>query len=74
MENMKKQEQGALLEFDVNIDSKVLYDYLLKHTYSGMQGILSTIVGVLMIMMFLSGEGILYLIFGIVVIVYAHFL
>lgn len=73
MENMKKQEQGALLEFDVNIDSKVLYDYLLKHTYSGMQGILSTIVGVLMIMMFLSGEGILYLIFGIVVIVYIPF-
>ena len=73
MENMNKQEQDALLEFDVNIDSKVLYDYLLKHTYSGMQGILSTIVGVLMIMMFLSGEGILYLIFGIVVILYIPF-
>ena len=79
MENMEKQEKqeqqekNALLEFDVHIDSKVLYDYLLKHTYSGMQGILATVVGALMIMMFLSGEGILYLIFGIVVIVYIPF-
>ena len=76
MDNMNKQEQQeqvALLEFDVNINSKVLYDYLLKHTYSGMQGILSTVIGALMIMMFLSGEGILYLIFGIVVILYIPF-
>lgn len=79
MENMDKQEiqtqqeQEVLLEFDVNINAGVLYDYLLKHTYSGLQGILATVIGTLLIMMFLSGSGILYLIFGIVVIIYIPF-
>lgn len=73
MENMVKQEENVLLEFDVKINANVLYDYLLKHTYSGMQGILATVIGILLIMMFLSGSGLLYLIFGIVVIVYIPF-
>ncbi|MBR1691672.1 MAG: YcxB family protein [Lachnospiraceae bacterium] len=67
---MEKQEDTALLEFDVHINAGVLYDYLLKHTYSGLQGILATIIGILLILLFLSGSGILYLIFGLVVIVY----
>lgn len=66
----QNMDSEALLEFDVHINAGVLYDYMLKHTYSGLQGILATVIGVLLIMLFLSGSGILYLIFGIVVIVY----
>jgi len=70
METTDKQERAALLEFDVNMNTGVLYDYLLKHTYSGLQGIVATIIGILLIMLFLSGSGFLYLILGIVVIFY----
>lgn len=66
----KENTKEALLEFDVHMNAGVLYDYLLKHTYSGLQGIMATVIGALLIMLFLSGKGILYLIFGIVVIVY----
>lgn len=70
MEEVDGKEKEALLEFDVHISTGVLYDYLLKHTYSGLQGILATVIGFLLILLFLRGNGVLYLIFGIVVIVY----
>lgn len=70
MEQAAEKERETLLEFDVNISTGVLYDYLLKHTYSGLQGILATVIGFLLILLFLRGNGALYLIFGIVVIVY----
>lgn len=63
-------EREVLFEFDVNMTTGVLYDYLLKHTYSGLQGILATVIGCLLIMNYTAGGGILYLIAGIVVIVY----
>lgn len=67
-ENISKE--NVLLEFDVNINAKVLYDYMLRHTYSGLQGIMGTMIGCLLIMMFLSNQSIMYLIFGIIVIAY----
>ena len=33
------------LEFDVKVNSKVLYDYMLHHTYGSFQGVLGTAVG-----------------------------
>ncbi|MBD5465789.1 MAG: YcxB family protein [Lachnospiraceae bacterium] len=63
-------EKEVLLELDVQMTTGILYDYLLKHTYSGLQGILATVVGCLLIMNFVAGSSVVYLIAGIVVIVY----
>ncbi len=63
-------EREVLFEFDVQMTTGILYDYLLKHTYSGLQGILATIIGGLLLMNFAVGGRVLYLIAGIVVILY----
>ncbi|MBD5545094.1 MAG: YcxB family protein [Lachnospiraceae bacterium] len=63
-------EREVLFEFDVQMTTGTLYDYLLKHTYSGLQGILATIIGCLLIMNYVAGGKVLYLIAGIVVIIY----
>ncbi len=41
------------LEFDVRITANVLYDYMLRHTYYSMSGLIGTIVGALMFVCFL---------------------
>ena len=58
------------LEFDVRVNAKVLYDYLLYHTYNSMSGILGTIVGVFLLIGFVGTRYPIYLIAGIVVIAY----
>lgn len=63
-------EREVLFEFDVHMSTGILYDYLLKHTYSGLQGILATVIGCLLIMNFAAGGSVLYLIAGIIVIIY----
>ena len=37
------------VEFDVKIDSGVLYDYMLHHTYTSFAGVVGTTVGALML-------------------------
>ena len=37
------------VEFDVKIDSGVLYDYMLHHTYTSFAGVVGTMVGALML-------------------------
>ena len=58
------------LEFDVKIDAKVLYDYMLHHTYTGFQGVLGTAVGALMLVGFAATNYIIWLIGGIVLLAY----
>lgn len=58
------------LELDVRITSSDLYDYLLYHTYTGFSGMLGTLVGVFLIMAFLSTRYFIYLIAGVVLIAY----
>ena len=58
------------IEFDVKIDAGVLYDYMLHHTYNSAAGILGTAVGALMIVAFMMQQSVLFLIAGIVVLVY----
>ena len=58
------------LEFDVKITPSVLYDYLMYHTYSKMAGIVGTVAGVFMIMVFLANRYPIYLIAGVVIIGY----
>jgi len=58
------------VSFDVKITPGVLYDYLLYHTYTGTTGLLGTIAGALLVAAYFMAGSILYLIFGVVVLVY----
>lgn len=58
------------MEFDVKVTSGVLYDYLLFHTYTSFSGMLGTLVGVFLVMAFVSTKYVIYLIAGVVLIAY----
>ena len=58
------------VSFDVKITPGVLYDYLLYHTYTGTTGLLGTIAGALLVAAYFMAGSMLYLIFGVVVLVY----
>ena len=58
------------VSFDVKITTGVLYDYLLYHTYTGTTGLLGTIAGALLVAAYFMAGSMLYLIFGVVVLVY----
>ena len=65
-----EEEEEAVLEFDVMMSSGVLYDYLLRHSYSSAVGLLGSCFGAFGIIMFFCYGGWLYLIMGIIVLVY----
>ncbi len=60
------------IEFDVKMNVGKMYDYMLYHTFHGMQGILGEIVGILLIVGFVITDPHkwLYLIFGLIVLFY----
>lgn len=58
------------LEFDVKVTAKMLYDFLLHHTYNSPSGILGTVVGALGIVVFGMNRQPIYLIMGIILIAY----
>lgn len=58
------------LEFDVKMTAFGLYDYLLYHTYTGLSGLIGTLVGVFLIIGFASTKYPIYLIAGVVIILY----
>lgn len=58
------------VEFDVKIKAGDLYDYMLCHTYSGLAGIMGTIVGILLIANFFMNGGFISAIAGVVVVLY----
>jgi len=58
------------IEFDVQIKARDLYDYMLRHTYSGLSGIIGTIVGIFLIANFFINGGFISVILGIVIIAY----
>lgn len=58
------------IEFDIQMTSADLYDYMLHHTFSGASGLIGSVVGALMVVAGASGRGILCLIAGIVILLY----
>ena len=58
------------VEFDVKIDAGILYDYMLHHTFTGFSGIVGTAVGALMVVAFGMTKSWLYLIAGLVILLY----
>ena len=62
--------ENPLYEVDVHMNTTVLYDYMLRHTYTSPWGLVATLLGFMALMFFLKGAGGLYLVIGIVMIVY----
>lgn len=58
------------IEFDVKITPNILYDYMMHHTYSSMSGIMGSIVGALMLVLFASNKQPICLIIGVVILLY----
>ena len=58
------------LEVEVKMTPTALYDYMLYHTYHSFAGILGAVVGVFLVIVFLSGQSPIYLVAGIVVLGY----
>lgn len=58
------------IELDVKINSSILYDYMMHHTYGSLQGLIGTTVGALLVCAYFMGYGMVYLIFGCVIIGY----
>jgi len=55
------------LELTVKMTPGALYDYLLYNCYTGFQGILGAIIGIFLIVVFISGQSPVFLICGIVI-------
>lgn len=60
------------VEFDVKMTTAKMYDYMLYHTFHGLQGLLGEMVGILLIIGFIVTDPHkwIYLIFGLIVIFY----
>lgn len=58
------------VEFDVKITPGVLYDYMLYHTYTSAAGLVGAAAGALLVAVFFMGYGVIFLIFGIIILAY----
>ena len=59
-----------MIELEVKIDSKDLYDYMLRHTYNSASGIVGSCAGALLVVLaILTGQW-LYLVFGLILLLY----
>lgn len=58
------------VEFDIQMASGDLYDYMLHHTYTSASGLIGAVAGALMVVASFSGAGIICLIAGLVVLLY----
>ncbi|MCH5250414.1 MAG: YcxB family protein [Lachnospiraceae bacterium] len=58
------------VEFDVQMNSSVLYDYMLHHTFSSFAGILGSVVGALFLVVAYMDRQVIFLIAGVVILAY----
>lgn len=59
-----------MIEFDVNMKAGDLYDYMLRHTYSGFSGLFGSMVGALMVIAGVYMKGYLMVIAGAILLAY----
>lgn len=69
------ENTGDSISFDVKVDANVLYDFQIFHTYSGVNGIVSTCFGAIGLILFVVSNftAWIYLILGLVIILYLPF-
>lgn len=58
------------IEFDVKMTTPVMYDYMMYHTITGIQFWMAEAIGVMLLAMFFINHNLLYIIAGLVVLVY----
>lgn len=58
------------IEFDVKINSGILYDYMMHHTFSSFSGIFGSAVGALMIIIACANKQFLLLAAGLIILIY----
>ena len=58
------------IEFDVQMTTSKMYDYMLYHTFRSFSGIMGEVVGIMLIACFFAARKPLYLIAGIIVVLY----
>lgn len=58
------------VEFDVKMESGILYDYMLHHTFSSFSGLVGSAVGALFIVASYMDRQIIFLIAGLVILLY----
>lgn len=58
------------LEFDVQMNAGVLYDYYIYHIYRSAAGIIGTIVGLIMMASFVKLHNPIYLVCGAIIVLY----
>ena len=58
------------MEFDIQIKSGDLYDYMMKHTYNSPAGLLGSVVGALMVVVGLAKMYVLFIVLGAVLLLY----
>ena len=58
------------IEFDVKMNSGILYDYMMHHTFSSFPGIFGTVVGALMIIVACADKQFLLLAAGLIILIY----
>lgn len=59
-----------MIEFDVKIESKDLYDYMLRHSYNSPVGIIGSCAGAFLVIVAMVTSRWIYLLFGAIVLVY----
>jgi len=57
-------------EFDVQMTTAKMYDYMLHHTFHSFSGIMGEVVGILLIACYFAAHKWIYLIAGIIVVLY----
>ena len=58
------------LEFDVKMTTPVMYDYMMYHTFTGLQFWLVMAIGLMLICMFIYSHNPLHIIFAVAILVY----
>ncbi len=58
------------VEFDVKMEAGILYDYMMRHTFSSFIGMMGTVVGALLLIVFFAERQALFLIAAVVVLAY----
>ena len=58
------------IEFDVQMTTSKMYDYMLYHTFRSFSGIMGEVVGIMLIACYFAAGKPLYLIAGIIVVLY----
>lgn len=59
-----------MIELDVTIESKDLYDYMLRHSYNSAVGIIGSSFGAMVILLAVMTKQWLYLVIGLIILLY----